>query len=74
MNDREIRAQLARALGREVECPAERRIALLLGAALAAGGAPAEQGLVAACDLYERMIERAHVAAAPLPPPRPPGR
>lgn len=73
MNDREILGQLARALGRQPEGQGERRIALLIGAALAAGGPAAEQGLVAACDIYERLLQRANIAAAELPPPRRPG-
>lgn len=73
MNDAEIRTQLARALGRELDGQGERRIALLIGAALATGGPMAEQGLVAACDIYERMLQRANIAAAELPPPRRPG-
>jgi hypothetical protein len=73
MNDLEIRQQIARALGRQPEGQGERRICLLLGPVLAAGGPAAEQGLVSACDVYERLLARANIAAAPLPPPRRPG-
>lgn len=73
MNDAEIRQQLARALGRELDGQAERRLALLCGAALAAGGPAAEQGLVLACDIYERMLARHQVGTAPAPPPGRPG-
>jgi hypothetical protein len=74
MNDTEICAQLSRALGRPLDREGERRLALIVGAVLASGGAPAEQGLVAACDVYERLLQRAHLRAAALPPQRPPGR
>lgn len=74
MNDVEIRAQLARALGRELEGHTERRLAMIMGAVLAGGGPAAEQALVTCCDVYARLLQREHVPPAPAPPTRPPGR
>lgn len=74
MNDTEIRAQLARALGRPLDGHTERRLAMIFGAVLAGGGPAAEQALVTCCDVYARMLSREHLPPAPPPAPRPPGR
>jgi len=73
MNDSEIRAQLKRALGREIDGPAERRLAQLFGAVLVGGGQGAQQGFLAACTIYETMMARGQLPAAPILRPRPPG-
>ena len=73
MNDTELRAQLKRALGRDVASVAELRLTNILGGVLASGGEPAERTLVLACDLYARMQERGQLGAVPPPRPARPG-
>lgn len=74
MNDLEIRQQVARALGREIDGPAERRLTLVLGAVLATGGHEAEVSLASACGVYERMMDTGNLPKCPiLRPPRPGG-
>lgn len=74
MNDVEIAAQLARALGRPLDGPGERRLALILGAVLVVGEPASDRALVAACDLYARLMAQGRMMACPLlRPPRPGG-
>lgn len=71
MIDTEIYAQLARALGRPLDGPGERRLALIIGAVLVVAEPQTDLALAAACDLYARLMAAGRMPACPLlRPPR----
>jgi hypothetical protein len=73
MNQQEINAHLARALGREIDGPAERRLAgIFLGVVLAAERV-GEQSLVDCCAMLAAEMAGGRLPACPILRPRPSG-
>lgn len=74
MNNVELHAQLARALGRHIDSAGEMRLALIMGAVVAALGPAAAESVTTACAIYAALMDEGKLARAPSSATRPPGR
>lgn len=73
MNPGEINAHLARALGREIDGPAERRLAAIFLGVLLACDDIGPHALVGCCDMMEREMAAGRLPACPILRPGRPG-
>lgn len=66
MTHDKLMAHLTRALGREIDGPAERRLVHILTAQILLGGEEAERQLVESCDHFEVAMARGQMPRCPI--------